>query len=232
MKKLARFKNKRLYLSIIYFFVSVILLSNSFVVYSLIQKRQNRNIQDTLGAVDNTEKELDKIDSSKVVTNSTKTPDEIPVSNYEAAKDMPYYIHIPKLEKIGYIQQVGVDQNKQIAVPTNIYMAGWYVNSVKPGKKGLSIIDGHRDGQVNKGLFFNLETLVKGDSIEIKYGNGDIYRFKVKKVIESNEKDARKYMFSKDPKINSQLNLVSCIGNYLFEKETYDKRIIVVTERI
>lgn len=230
MKKLARFKNKKIYLSFIYFFISVIFLTNGYVVYTLIQKGRDVNRRDTLGVVDTQEEE--KKDSKKIVKYSTKTPDETPVSNYTVDDDMPLYIHIPRLERIGYIQQVGVDQNKQIAVPNNIYMGGWYINSVKPGKNGLSIIDGHRDGQVNKGLFFNLETLIKGDIVEIKYGNGDIYRFKVKKVIQVKEKEAKKYLFSKDPKIKKQLNLVSCVGNYLFEKETYDKRIIVVTEGV
>ena len=61
-----------------------------------------------------------------------------------------------------YLQNVGVDQNNQIAVPNNIHIAGWFVDSVRPGENGLSVIDGHVDGRVaNEGVLRTLKNYAR-----------------------------------------------------------------------
>lgn len=234
MRKLAYFRRKNIYFGLIYFFVFVFLSSTALSVYTYLGGDFSflwLKKTEVLGEKDKEKEEQEK-NAKKIVTFSTDKPDEYEPTSYEVDPDMPHTIHIPRIQRVGYIQQVGIDQFNNITVPNNIYMAGWYVHSVKPGKRGLTIIDGHRDGVVNKGLFFNLETLLKGDLIEVKYGNGEIVKFKTFKVVTVKEKDARKYLFSKDIKIASQLNLISCVGVYDPEKNNYDKRIIVMAKKI
>src|SRR5688572_10692007 len=73
---------------------------------------------------------------SPPVTYSTLTPDEQKIDeskySWQGAVDEPKYISLPSIGASGFIQNVGVDQNQQIAVTTNIYLSGWFTESAKP----------------------------------------------------------------------------------------------------
>lgn len=168
-----------------------------------------------------------------VVVISTDSPsEEIPTLEYTTDAEDPRSIIIPSIGVNGFVQKVGIDQNNEIAVPNNIHFAGWYTNSVKPGEKGLSIIDGHVDGPTSQGIFGNLNSLEKDQIFEIEYGDGSKISFKVVDKIQVKVEDAYNVLFSKKSEITSQLNLITCGGNFNLDTGRYDDRIIVVTERI
>ncbi|MEI6237888.1 MAG: class F sortase [Candidatus Saccharibacteria bacterium] len=178
-----------------------------------------------------------KLDNpTQAITTSSDEPTEGPVvvaSNYSVPADQPFKIKIPQINAEGYIQKVGDDKFGKIAVPTNINMAGWYINSIKPGKTdGLSIIDGHVHGNYNPGIFINLNKLSVGSEFVITYGDGQAYNFKIKSVQNVKYEDSANVLFTKDPNIASQLNLVTCGGKYNESTKTYDKRVIVISEKI
>lgn len=140
-----------------------------------------------------------------------------------------------KIQKLGidnFIQQVGKNEKNEVAAPYNIYIAGWYRDSAKPGDKGLSIIDGHLDGYSKPGIFKDLKNLKPNDEINIEKGDSSVVKYKVMKVEEVDSDKAVNYLFSQSPKIKSQLNLITCGGNYDSNKKLYDKRIIVSSELI
>jgi sortase A len=173
--------------------------------------------------------------AAATITYSTDTPDETkPKKEYQwrgGAND-PRLINLPTIQTEGFIQNVGVDQNKQIAVPNNIHLAGWFVDSVQPGQTGLSIIDGHVDGRKNDGIFKHLAGLKENDEYTIEMGDGRLKRYRVKTTVTVATKDAAGILFSQDPKIKSQLNLVTCGGSFDRQSRQYDKRIIVSSELI
>lgn len=167
---------------------------------------------------------------------SPNRPEEVdPIKSryvWQGGPDDPKKIIISKIKVDGYIQNVGLDKNNQIVAPGNIYIAGWYVNSARPGKKGLSIIDGHLNGYKNDGIFINLDQLKSGDGLTVEMGDGNKYDYKVLKVETVDEGKASAYLFSQSPKVAKQLNLITCGGNYDKSKQYYDKRIIVSTEQV
>jgi LPXTG-site transpeptidase (sortase) family protein len=171
-----------------------------------------------------------------VVTYSTDTPDETkPDKSYEwkGAPNDPKHITLPTIETEGFIQNVGVDQYKQVAVPNNTHLAGWFTNSVKPGEKGLSIIDGHLNGRrSNEGIFANLQKLKKDNIFTIEFGNNSVKKFKVIDINTVTIGDAANALFSQDPSIKNQLNLITCGGNFDKQSQQYDKRIIVISELV
>lgn len=199
--------------------LSLVCIVLALVGLFLLLKEDKRNLA--------TEK---RIDTDGVITFSVEEPEESEPEEYDVAPDMPKRILIPKITVEGYIQLVGIDQEYNIAVPSNVHLAGWYVNSVKPGEVGLSIMDGHRDGSSVGGIFRNIEKLVKGDDIQIEYGDGSIKDFKVVEVIQVSIEDAFDIMYEKKDSVVRQLNLVSCGGRYLREQKTYEDRIIVIAE--
>lgn len=167
-----------------------------------------------------------------IVTISVDIPSEETPTEFSVAPDLPKVITIPAISVKGYIQSVGIDQDGLIAVPTNVHLAGWYINSVRPGEEGLSIMDGHKDGTTLGGIFKNVEKLKKGDNLSIEYGDATIKEFKVVDVKKVSIEDAFDLMYEKREAIERQLNLVSCGGRYNKEKRTYDDRIIVIAEGI
>lgn len=171
--------------------------------------------------------------SSNTVNYSTVKPNETkPAGDYVVAADQPRQIKIPKITAEGYIQKVGKDQNNSIAVPTNIHFAGWYVGSVRPGEKGLSIIDGHLGGRYSPGIFSKLNNLTKGDQITVEFGDKSIRQFVIveKKTVKLAQSAA--VLFEKKQNIERQLNLITCDGNYVQSSKTYDNRLIIISKAL
>lgn len=171
--------------------------------------------------------------SDEIVT-STDRPDETkPGPNYKwRGRDTdPKKIYIDKIGVDAYVQKVGVDKNQQIAVPNNIHIAGWFIDTSKIGEKGLSIIDGHVDGLTTGGVFKDLNKLKAGDSIKIEKGDGSVVSYEIMQNITVPTSESAGVLYSQDPKVESQLNLITCIGNYDREAQTYDKRVIVTAKK-
>lgn len=172
-----------------------------------------------------------------VVASSTDHPSEAPVDtkaiNYIVAPDMPRRISIPHVGTNGFIQQVAVDKKtNEMSVPSNIHMAGWYTASVKPGDKGLSIIDGHLLGYYLPGIFQNLSKVQPGDAFYVEFGDGSRRNFEVISNHTYAVNDVVNYLFVKDPKIQSQLNLITCGGQYDKSQHEYNQRVLVVAKKI
>ena len=144
----------------------------------------------------------------------------------------PKKIIIPKISVDSFVQKVGTDANKQIAVPDNLFDVGWFVGSAKPGDNGLSVIDGHVTGRINDGVFKNLDKLQAGDQFSIQFGNGSVKKFEVISKSSVLEKNSLGVIFSQDRKVSSQLNLVTCSGQFDDESRTYSERLVVASERI
>jgi LPXTG-site transpeptidase (sortase) family protein len=167
---------------------------------------------------------------------STNNPSETKPSDsgysWRGAANEPRRIILSSIDTEGYIQKVGVDQKREIAVPNNVHTAGWFVDSVKPGDKGLSIIDGHVDGQTESGIFEQLNKLQKGDAYTVEFGDGTEKKFEVTKVFTVKTEEAANILYSQDPNISNQLNLITCTGQYNRSEHQYDKRVVVYSKLV
>lgn len=176
------------------------------------------------------------VSSPPSITHSTSTPVEVAPTktsfHWVGADEDPKYISLSTITAEGYIQKVGIDQNNQIAVPNNIHMAAWFDKSAKPSQPGLSIIDGHVNGRVNDGIFKNLDKLKTGDIYTVQFGSGAEKKFKVFKLETVPTQEAVNVLFSQDPTVPSQLNLITCAGTFDTNTHAYDKRLIVSTAYI
>jgi sortase (surface protein transpeptidase) len=169
------------------------------------------------------------------VTYSVAEPSTVkPPEDYawSGAPNHPKKIIIPDLGVNGFVQNVGVDQNNQIAVPTNTHIAGWFVDSVLPGEKGLSIIDGHIDVRPNSeaAIFQNLDTIAVNAEFQVVLGDDSVKRFRVLQVKTVPLDEAADILFSSIPGIERQLNLITCSGVYEEAVQTFSERVIVSAE--
>lgn len=168
---------------------------------------------------------------TSVITNSTDQPDEtVPSSacdDYKVSASQPRVIEIPALDVRGCIQRVGIDQHENIAVPTNIHLAGWYTQSVLPGEKGVSLIAGHVLGRYTKAIFADMDTLKPNDTINITKGDGSVLAFEVVDTARYPVDEVMKHLFDPLKGVERQLTLITCGGTYDKAAQTYDERVVV-----
>ena len=173
-----------------------------------------------------------KLGDAEVITFSTDTPNEVKPDvgySWPGKPGGPKYISLPSINSGGYIQKVGVDQNRAIAVPNNVHFAGWFVESARPGDRGLSIIDGHVDGRESDGVFKRLAELSEGDTFTVEFGDGTVRTFRVTGVTSVHADSAENALFSQGSWVSSQLNLITCGGSFDAATGAYDERVIVAS---
>ena len=210
-------RNKRIKLVVIVIALTVI--SSLLIGYLIYKKIETPKLTDKNG----------------VVVYSTDKPDERKIDNsfkWQGQPKDPKKIIIPKINVDAHIQKVGIDQNKEVAVPTSLYTVGWFVDTVRPGEKGLSLIDGHVTGRQNDGVFKDLNKLKKGDQYSVERGDGTVIKYEVIGKESAKIKESVGIMFSQDPSIARQLNLVTCAGQYDKSTRTYNERLTVMSKRI
>jgi LPXTG-site transpeptidase (sortase) family protein len=172
-------------------------------------------------------------EAGQTVTHSTDRPDETPPdpdADYSVPANQPRKISLPGIGAEGFIQKVGLDQNKAVAVPSNIHLAGWYSPGARPGDSGVALIAGHVQGVYAPGIFKNLSKLKAGDKYDIEFGDYTTRKFEVVSVTEYDVKDAAVHMLEKRSGIDKQLNLITCSGRYDAKANQYSKRVLVVSK--
>ena len=169
-----------------------------------------------------------------IVTEDVEYPDETPIENdsYEVDNHLPRQIIIPQIGVSGYIQRVGLTSEKQVAVPTNTHLSGWYVESVLPGEPGVSLIDGHVSGRYEDGIFKQIKNLSKGDIFEIEFGDRSRKSFEVISVENHNIEDIDSRFLRPIEGIDRQLNLITCGGAFDEASRTYRERVLVQAKAI
>lgn len=169
--------------------------------------------------------------SKQVVTHSTATPDETPdadaCNTYDVPAWQPRRLIINSIGVNACIERVGIDQNHAVAVPTSIYLAGWYTNSALPGQPGVSLMDGHVLGRYNDAIFKDLKELNVGDVITIQMGDLSTVSYMVKANNTYPVAQVPNEMLSQLSGVQSQLTLITCGGNFDPHTVTYDHRVIV-----
>jgi LPXTG-site transpeptidase (sortase) family protein len=163
-------------------------------------------------------------------SNDLPTEDNPPmdISTYVVGDTLPRFLKIDKLGVNARVRRVGADNENGVRGPRNIYDVGWYENSSRPGDNGTALIDGHVSGQNNRGVFFGLGILKKGDKIVIERGDGKKLSYSVVSVEQAafDNLDMHKVLNSAvDGKPG--LNLMTASGRYNVRTNQYEKRVIV-----
>lgn len=166
--------------------------------------------------------------TEETVRYTVDVPSEAPIpDNYSVPDGQPLSIEVPVAGIKGFIQKVGIDQNQAVTAPNNVHLAGWFVDSVKPGEKGLSIIDGHVSGRSADGIFKGLPQVKPDDEIVITMGGGQKFTYKVLDTKTVPNEQAASVLFEQGPTISHQLNLITCSGQFDKASNSYKDRVIV-----
>ena len=149
---------------------------------------------------------------------------------WRGAPDEPKQIEISSIGVKAYIQKVDVTSKQQVAAPNNIYLAGWFVRYPKPGEQGLSIIDGHIVDKSDQGVFTRLGEMQPADEFSVVFGDNSRKTFSVIETRVVDTDKAESVLFSQNPLVRNQLNLITCGGTYDESSRVFNKRVIVISE--
>lgn len=156
------------------------------------------------------------------------------INSYVVSSDLPRYITIPAIKvPKSRIFQLGLAKNNQIAVPDNVYDAGWYKGSAKPGQPGAMFVYGHVSSWQTDGIFYSLKKLKAGDKVTITRGDNKTFTYQVisLKVYPYNNVDMKSVLSPVTPHVPG-LNLMTCTGKIIKGTNDFSQRLVVFTKQI
>jgi hypothetical protein len=131
---------------------------------------------------------------------------------YYHAITNPELLVIPSIQLKAHIENVGINPDGSMEVP-QYQFAGWFSVGPAPGEKGAAVIDGHVSWHGQKGVFFGLKSLRKGDSIAVYDLSGDCAIFIVDEVevtLKTELPTQKIWMKTQEP----LLRLITCGGEF------------------
>ncbi|QRP44317.1 class F sortase [Amycolatopsis sp. FDAARGOS 1241] len=143
-------------------------------------------------------------------------------------RSVPVSLDVPSIDAHSSLVPLGLNPDKTVQVPpvTEPLQAGWYSNSPTPGQVGPAVVLGHIDGNHQKGIFWRLHEVKKGDQVVIGRQDGSKATFTVTKVDQIAKKSfptEAVYGNTTDP----QIRLITCGGAFDAAAHSYLDNIIV-----
>lgn len=146
--------------------------------------------------------------------------------------EAPARITIPQIQVDAAIEPVFTTDSGVMGTPTDPQRGGWYAQRARASEPGLSIINGHVFGGTAAvpGVFNQLHRLQQGANFSVEMSDGSIREFKVTANQSYSLAEAQEVLYNRVHE--RQLNLITCVGNYIVEQETFDRRQIVVAKAV
>jgi len=168
---------------------------------------------------------------SSAAAPSSVRPTQTAVSAYTVPPDLPKYISAPDIGIAkSRVVQLGIAKGGVIAAPSNIFDAGWYNGSAKPGQQGAMFIYGHVSSWTANGIFYNLKKLHPGNQVLITRGDGRQFTYRVTslKTYPSDAVDMSQVL-SPVSAGAAGLNLMTCTGTVIKGTSEFSERLVVFT---
>ncbi len=142
----------------------------------------------------------------------------------------PLALSIPAIGVRTRLVRLGQHQDGTVEVPGNPAEAGWFELGPPPGAAGSSVILGHVDSTSGPAVFYRLKELSPGDRIAVRLDDGTTVRFRVHSVETYDNADfPAQRVYGKQGR--SQLNLVTCGGDYDSSRGGYQSNVVVYARR-
>ena len=142
----------------------------------------------------------------------------------------PVSVTVPAIGISSPLIELGRNPDGTVEVPSLDDPAstpGWYRNSPSPGTLGPAIILGHVDSRVfGPGVFYSLQNLRPGDSIEVARADGTVAEFSIDSVqtVQKSDFPTLQVYGNLD---HAGLRLITCGGEFDPNARSYESNIIV-----
>lgn len=137
----------------------------------------------------------------------------------------PVSITIPALGVDAAIEQLGVDSDQHLEVPSDPAAAGWYQESSAPGAAGAAVLAGHVTWAQEPAVFFDLGDLRPGQRVYIRREDGRTAIFAITKI-EQYAKDEFPTAQVYQPVDRPVLRLITCGGQFDADSDTYSANVV------
>lgn len=167
------------------------------------------------------------------VVTTTGDPDETP-PDPACLKDVPATqpkrISLPSIDVTGCMQRVGIDDAYRIATPSNLHVAGWFVDSPLPGTASgdVSIVVGHQTGRYVGGIFDHLGDVSDDDVLTIEMGDGSERTFRVIDVATHPAAETMPAVYADASATGATLALITCSGPFDRASDQRRDRLVVL----
>jgi len=142
----------------------------------------------------------------------------------------PVTLSVPAIGISSPLIQLGLDADGAVEVPSlddPDSKPGWYRNSPAPGALGPSIILGHVDSrQFGPGVFYDLQKLQAGDSVEVSREDGTVAIFSID-AVQTVQKSDFPTLAVYGNLDHAGLRLITCGGEFDPDAQSYESNIIV-----
>lgn len=158
-------------------------------------------------------------------TEKPPAPDsEIPTQQKQNIK--PIKITIPKINVQSSIVDLSLEKDGSLQVPKDTNKVGWYVYAPPPGEVGPAVMVGHKDSNFGKAIFYNLNQLQIGDTIQVERSDGATIVFAVegKEEYSQNNFPTQKVYGAID---YPGLRLITCSGKFQRGLGRYSHNLVV-----
>lgn len=179
-----------------------------------------------------TESNIETVNVAPIVTTTTEvesttttTLGSTTTTIYYHPIENPVGLVIPSVQLEANVRNVGILPDGSMEVP-GYQTVGWFSVGPAPGEKGAAVLVGHVSWKGQKGVFFGLKSLRKGDTIAVYDLSGDCAIFivdEVEVVLKTELPTDKIWVRTQEP----LLRLVTCGGE--FDKSTghYLSNVIV-----
>lgn len=138
----------------------------------------------------------------------------------------PVVVSIPRLGVRSGLVRLGLDSRREMEVPRDPAMAGWFSRGAAPGALGPAVIAGHVTWNGTPGVFYRLGTLRGGDRVAVTRMDGATAVFVVGRVARYSKArfPSRAVYGAID---HAGLRLITCGGAYDASRHRYEDNIVV-----
>lgn len=144
---------------------------------------------------------------------------------------LPTRVHIPRIKVNAPVETVGLEASGIMEKPSAADVVAWYGYGPAPGAPGASVLAGHVDSVRGPAVFWSLQDLRSGDTIEVEVLGHPNRRFQVVEagVYPPDAAPIDVIFASGGP---PRLNLITCGGVFDRSRHAYDKRLVVYTQLV
>jgi sortase (surface protein transpeptidase) len=143
----------------------------------------------------------------------------------------PQQVRIPAIGVDSSLAPLRVDGAGVLVPPSDFAQAGWFSAGTVPGDVGPAVIAGHVDDRTGPAVFYRLEDLAAGDTVQVLRSDGRTVDFGVTRVATYPKDDfptAEVY----GPTTGAELRLITCGGTFDTSRRSYRDNVVVYARQV
>jgi LPXTG-site transpeptidase (sortase) family protein len=170
--------------------------------------------------------------SSTVALPAPTGPIVAPPQSADAAPvARPVALTIPLIDVKTNLITLGLASGGAMQVPASVAVAGWFTGSPRPGSIGSSVIVGHVDSKIARGVFYRLDELKPGNDVFVKRADGTTAEFRVTEVQQyPKDKFPTAAVYGATP--DAELRLITCGGTFDSTTGHYLSNVVVYATEV